>query len=192
MECCRGNSPRVVKRLTMWVLLALLFAVISLACGSDSTGPGDAPELGSRGNPASLSEVVEREVRGSIWGSGRVRLSVVEVIRGQEAYDTLVAVNQFNDPPPNGYEWLIAKIRVELVALAGTKPFEMVGVRWTAFSVDGASYPDGFAVVPEPALRVELYGGSFEGWTEFIVAPGDDARLAFEHDEPHAAWFLTR
>lgn len=112
-------------------------------------------------------------------------LEALEVRRGAEAWDMLLAANQFNDPPPDGLEYLLVRVRVralhpddEAVYISGSSYFQ-------ARADDGRLFDPPAVVVPEPGLDARLFpGGSYTGW---VALQGPiDTRLNLEFNPFYA------
>lgn len=108
-------------------------------------------------------------------------MSILEVVRGDAAWNLVLEGNRYNDPPTEGYEYIAVKLHVR-----------NIGTVDDSSSIDGYSYNiTGSAnilhdlpsvVEPEPALDIELYpGGEHEGWVVFQSIIGEtNLMLAFE------------
>lgn len=96
-------------------VLTLAAAVMLAACSSDATGPAQQPGA-SRSDPAPIGTAVETHIQNqTIWGNGTVRLTVLQVVRGAEANAQVEAWNTYNNAPPAGQEYLLARVRAEVV-----------------------------------------------------------------------------
>jgi len=121
-----------------------------------------------------------------------VDVTLVDVIRGELAWSMIQAVNQFNSPPPEGFEYLLASIKVDVSAIPGIdtsiKFSELV---FDAVSNAGNVYGRVSVLGPEPQFRGELFNdGSLTGWTTFAVTESDSQplmRYAFSNDV--TIWF---
>lgn len=89
---------------------------------------------------------------------------VLDVVRGDAAYQTLLKVNQFNDPPAEGMEYILVKLRVRYIGLQETEQY----INERAFSLydaAGSEYKSPSVVDPDPNLMYQLYaGGEADGW----------------------------
>jgi hypothetical protein len=163
--------------------------------------PAPTPSPGySRSTPVGTGIALTTKVNltgaaaGIIGGEYEVRLTLLEVIRGTEAWQRIYARNQFNDPPKPGFEYILAKVRFEY--LTGATPdtsYRISSVWFDAVSMGGKDY-DGVSVVePDPAIGATLYpGASQEGWIVFLVAQGDTGplmTLGRESDGTGGIWF---
>jgi hypothetical protein len=109
------------------------------------------------------------------------QVTVLEAIRGDKAYELAKAVNQFNDPPAAGLEYLAVRARVKNLDLRDED--RMINGGWFKTSGDKNVLYDTPAVVdPEPALAAYLYpGGEIEGWIILQIGQGEgDAQIIFD------------
>lgn len=93
----------------------------------------------------------------------------------------VLAANQFNDPPADGFEYVAIKVYVHNI---GTKD-EATDINKYSFNTTGSAgilHDVPSVVEPEPALSVSLYpGGEFEGWIIMLAAVNEtDLILIFE------------
>ncbi len=100
-------------------------------------------------------------------------LDVLNVIRGEEAWTRLYAANSLNDPPREGWEYLLLKLSATFTAR--DRKEETLGLRVTG---EGAVVYGGFAAVPpEPRLDVNFTRGvPNTGWHAFLI-PEDESGL---------------
>lgn len=136
--------------------------------------PTPQPEPGmSRSNPVPMADVVEAPN----W-----TIEVLEVVRGEEAWATIQAVNRFNDPPPDGMQYVLVRLKATSMYndseshSIGQNDFRLTGDRLIL-------YDNAPIVVPEPELNAELYaGGVTEGWVA-LMAGQDEGQLMLVVDE---------
>ncbi len=137
----------------------------------ETSGPA---EIGfSRSNPFSNEGVVSAPN----WN-----IEIVDVIRGQDAWTAIQSANQFNDPAPEGYEYLLVQIK----AVCTYEDDETHWFGYTDFNVTGSYhtvYSSSYAVSPEPGFDGEVYsGGEILGWTSYLVRE-DETNLILILDE---------
>ncbi|MGO5014986.1 hypothetical protein ACTQ5K_24545 [Niallia sp. Sow4_A1] len=144
-------------------------------------------KLGSRTNPVPFKKTVtvEDELYNDEGESFPIKfdLTVLEVIRGEDAYQKLKSMNEFNEPAPVGYEWLLAKTKVKFTESAtedlsfhidGIMNFEMV-------SENGDIYSGDIIGTTEPEFSYEMYvGNEKEGYISGLVKTGEKAQLRYE------------
>lgn len=123
--------------------------------------PTATPEVGSRQNPVPFSEMMMLTLSN---GTREFSISVEDVVRGDEAWQMIYAANMFNDPAPQGKEWIL--IDVKILYLTGPQD-SVLEINQYFFDIvsNGQILDLPFAVVPEPELNVSLFPlGLGEGW----------------------------
>ena len=139
--------------------------------------PTITPERGSYENPASMQEKVTVK-----YGETRIEITVLTVERGESVWNELYETNMFNDEPKQGFEYLLAKIRVEY--LLGESSKYVSAFDFKAYA-DGVGYSSTLVVSPKdrPELEsVELMpGGKTEGWVYFEVPQNTPVLIAYEY-----------
>lgn len=137
--------------------------------------PTPAPVGYSRANPLTGTDV------NSVpnWD-----VQVLEMKRGEDAWTDIRAANSFNDPAPEGMEYLLVKIHVKCTyndsdehSISGYD-FDVTGDRAILYTTGMAS-----VVEPKPELDAKLYsGGETEGWVAYLVGE-DEGNLILIFDE---------
>ena len=110
------------------------------------------------------------------------RITLVETIRGEEAWKRLQEANASNPPADDDLEYILVRVRFEYKArgLPGTCIHPLSPEYFTAYSANGERYKEADATAPEPELRSQLKSGeTFEGWLVFAVAKEDKAPLVY-------------
>ncbi len=160
------------------------------ATATATAGPTATPvPVGAgRSNPIPFGE-------SGISQDGEWELQVLDVIRGEEAWNQVSAANQFNEPPPPGMEYVMMNVRVKYT---GTSAEEQI-INTTVFQSTGDAgvrWPNPFVVTPAPELSAEVFsGGEATGWVVLEAREGEgnlmaifDAFLSFEEgDEVYIA-----
>ena len=108
-------------------------------------------------------------------------ISVLEVIRGDEAWAMVYGVNKFNDPPEEGMEYIAVKIQARYI---GTED-RAENIDNSSFKTTGSAgvlYDRPYVIGPDPELSVSLYpGGEYVGWVIVQAAKGETGlMLVFE------------
>ncbi len=164
--------------------IGLLIAGIS--CLGDAPMPSSAAlpaatELthteseGSRQNPYPLGSVVEL----ANW-----QASVTQMIRGDEAESLLLAANMFNDPAPDGFEYLLLKLSIlKQKAESDNSLLQMgiVGDRHRLYYSFIFS-----AVEPQPRLPYLddiPIGTGIAGWKAFLIGEQERGLLLYLREE---------
>lgn len=123
-------------------------------------------------NPAGLGE----EVVTPSWAA-----RILQIIRGEEAWERVQAANPNNQPPPEGTEYVLARVSLSLLAGEVAQPFRASGI-FLFRVVDGrGERVESFtAVAPEPRLEGAIFpGGSLEGWIVRVAPVNQPAFLSF-------------
>ncbi|KAA3659828.1 MAG: DUF4352 domain-containing protein [Chloroflexi bacterium] len=126
--------------------------------------PTPLPIGHSRSNPYPISEIVNAPN----WD-----VQVLEIVKGEEAWQAIQSANQFNEPPKEGMEYILVKLYVKSTYTddeahtIGSSDFRVTGDQYIRYS--SAS-----VVEPEPQLDAELFtDGESEGWVAFEVTGGE-------------------
>jgi hypothetical protein len=124
----------------------------------------------SRSHPASIGTSLTFQGTELLLGDYEARITLIEVVRGEEAWRRIREANQFNGPPRAGFEYILAKVKFEYLQGAADRQYDLNRVKFTAVSKDGKDYETVIVVEPEPKLQANLYpGASHEGWAAFQV-----------------------
>jgi len=122
------------------------------------------------------------------------QVTVKQIIRGQEAWTMINERNRFNSKPKEGYEYILAKISVKLLDIAGGKALDLNGnFDFELVSQNGKTYDSTSVVNPDPDLDSSLYKGAFsEGWSAFLVKTDDTKPVlsyGTKYDGSGGIWF---
>lgn len=183
-------------------LLAASLILLPLAPRrAPAQAPGSSPgSAAAVGQP--LTDIVECGEGYTSHELYDMTLTVLEVVRGEDAWKRLAAAGPSNRPAAAGSEYLLARIRFEYRArtLPGLCVHRLTPDKFTLYSADGEDYPQAPAAPPAPELRAEMKSGdAFEGWVVFMVARQDRAPLmsytagsggAVRHGVPK--WFVLK
>jgi hypothetical protein len=131
-----------------------------------------------------------------------MKITLLEVIRGDAAWKRLQESAASNKPATPGSEYMLARVKFEYKArgIPGTCIHPLEPNQFTAYTAGGEDYPAVSVISPKPELRKGLKSGdAFEGWLVFAVSKEDQAPImsfsaiaggAVQHGEPK--WFLLR
>jgi hypothetical protein len=142
-------------------------------------------------NPAPIGYTVEKLIDLSVTAGEdmpteasmhTIEVTVKEFYRGDEAWKLLQEADASNQPPPEGYDYIVVKIGLNFWAAAATTRwfllFEYIIERtqWKAYNADGTVYEPADVMPPEPIMRYHMVAGDKrEGWMAFMV-PKDDPK----------------
>jgi hypothetical protein len=182
------------RRLIIGIFLLCLVLVIIPGCKTSSYEMAHKQESPSYeegyviDNPAPIGMEIEKLIDLSVTAGEDmpteasmhfIYVTVEEVYRGDEAWERLAEIDG-NEPPPAGYDYIIAKIHFGFYAAASTTRwfnlFEYIIERtqWLAYSADGTEYPPAQVSPPEPVMRYHLVAGDEkDGWVAVMVDEND-------------------
>ena len=163
--------------------LATFTAVLFVLAFAGSLHPAIAQDNNST-NPAAIGSRVRSMIElGSVYTNiYDIAITVLETVRGDKAMARLKAASADNKMPPEGFEYVLAKVKFELKGryVSDTLSLEIGDepLQWVALSAELVEYPGVSVKVPDPALvgRVKP-GDSLEGWVAFAVERQDSKPL---------------
>ena len=137
---------------------------------------------GKRSNPVSVGQSATWDVvyydAESNRIDGVVTASISNVVRGEEAYNQLIAANPYNEAAPEGFEWVIFDLKATLDEGSADDPFNTVNLSVTPVASDGSEVAQPFYATFETGTDFgfkDLYkGGTDEGKKGLIVPIGDE------------------
>jgi hypothetical protein len=129
-----------------------------------------ATDLGTdRSNPAPMGETVTSED----W-----QVTILEVMRGEEALAKIMEANEFNEAPAEGMEYFLARVHIRYISTIDDSMY----IDSTDFQATGDKnvlYEIPFVVEPEPILDIALFpGGEFAGWVVMQASQGETGLIA--------------
>lgn len=153
--------------------------------GSQAPQPPQEGKLGSSiDKPAPIGTTIT--CVDTILGDQYIlNITVVKAIRGNDAWKMIKEANMFNDPPKDGYEYVLVKVRIKYISGPSGQGYYINPVRFNAVSENGVMYENPFVVVPEPKLGGTIFqGATKEGWIAFEVSIDDKKpRMVFGFNE---------
>lgn len=105
-------------------------------------------------------------------------ITITDVVRGKDAADALAKANQFNDPAPEGYEYLLTGVKVTNISTEQKPKDPAFGVDIRLTGDRNILYGRSAGVSPKPLEGELLPKGSAEGQLVFL-APSDEKNLMF-------------
>ena len=144
----------------------------------------------SRSKPAPKNTELTTEVED--WMDNfKAKITLTDFKRGNVAWGMIKEANMFNDEPSEGEEYILAKIKFELLETKDGESYDIETYKFEAVSGSGKVHDSPYIVEPEPRLEKELYpGASHEGWLAVRVDK-DDAKplLSFNRGNKGELWF---
>ena len=195
-----SNSGSGVRTMTQFwsafVIFACCFRPSASAqeIGSSPSGPAPAG--------TAISAIIECGEGYTSHELYDAKITLLEVIRGDEAGKRLRQADSANKPAEPGTEYVLAKVKFEYYArgVPGLCIHHVLPEQFAAYTSGGDDYKAVSAVTPKPELRKELKSGeSAEGWLVFAISKDDRAPLlSYSADAGGAVqhggskWFLLR
>ncbi len=142
--------------------------------------PTNTPRISagySQSNPIPLGQSV-------LW-TGRqgeqVRFKLIEFHRGDDAWTRIRYANRYNQVPPPGWEYLLFKVRADVLDAGKPLSMMMADSWFVVVSSTGRqfqSYEGPTIVPPDPLFLKKVFVGDFvEGWMAFSILAGDSRPL---------------
>lgn len=194
-ECNPGGFLRYLARL--FAPLIIIIAGLQIASAQQGSVPSDPAPAG-----VTMSGIIECGEGYTSHELYDMKITLLEVIRGDQAWKRLQEASSSNKPAEAGAEYLLAHIRYEYFArgVPGTCIHPLAPEEFTAYSRNGEDYRSVSVVTPKPALRKGLKSGEkFEGWVAFAISKEDKAPLMLYSADSGGAvehgggkWFLLK
>lgn len=143
-------------------------------------------EVGSRTNPVPFGEtlVATGEITGANGEStnSEIMISLSNFVSGEEAMNYLLEQNQFNEQPPEGYEWLVfdvtlsANIENPNIPYYPMPTFNVIDSAGSPVSQDGM-----YATMDNQFGHVDIYdGGEATGKAAVVVPAGEEVLIEYK------------
>jgi len=154
--------------------------------------------IGKRSNPVPLNETIEFPVEyaNEDWTetyTGMATMSISTVIRSEAALATLVSENQFNEPAPEGYEWMIFTVDMGLTEGDIDNPYTPMDM-FTIIDAGGSEIPQDIY----PSFDGNDFGytamfpdGKSTGRVAKIVKVGEDPLIVYSEGFTASYYFAT-
>lgn len=118
-------------------------------------------------------------------GDYEATVTVLEAVRGVAAWQMARAAHPTNEPPPDGYEYIVA--RIDVAYHDGPGALDMGGYYTSTITdnriIDHADLLWDSPCCFDPPFEFQLLpGGSAAGWTVFLAAVGDPSPVMWLRD----------
>ncbi len=167
--------------------------------GVEETEQEDKKEksVGTRSNPLPFGDTIT--VKENIYDDSfnsypsALQLTLLEVIRGDEAWSIIEKENQFNEPAEEGYEYALVKVKGFLKdSETEDDSLFFSSFNFNFVSDEGEVYELVSAVIPNE-LHKELFSGATgEGYIYNQVRIGDDFKVSYDSSEGSPVFFLVK
>ena len=190
-----------MKRRQLFCLLAASIIIAASLSPLSAQTPGSSPQA-----PASvgvtLSGIVECGRGYTSHELYDMKITLVEVIRGGEAWKRIREASPSNKAAQPGFEYVLARVKFEYYARGtpGLCIHQLSPQQFSACSSDGQDYELADVVPPKPEMRKDMKSGeTIEGWIAFAVSQQDKGPLmTYSADQGGAIvhggakWFVLR
>ena len=169
-------------------LLLLLFAInlfIPTARSQEGNSPFNPAPVGVK-----LSGIIECGQGYTSHELYNMKITLLEVIRGDNAWKRLQTTSSTNKPAGSRFEYILARVRFEYYARGkpGLCVHNLTPEQFTACSVEGVDYPEADVILPQPEMQGDLRSGeSIEGWIALLVPITDRKPLLYYSADAGAA-----
>jgi hypothetical protein len=119
------------------------------------------------------------------------KITLLELLRGEKAWELIKSASPSNKPVASGMEYLAARIRFELAADGpGDLSCAVRDEQFASFRDGGRQYARPAVVPPRPELSGRLYpGDALEGWIVLLVSKEDEKPLMSFGNNYGRVWF---
>ncbi len=131
-----------------------------------------------------------------------MKITLVEVLRGEDAWKRITEASSTNKPAAPGFEYVLARVKFEYYARGtpGLCVHELSPEQFSACSSSGQDYQIADLALPKPEMRKAMKSGeTVEGWIAFAVAQQDkEPLMTYSADQGGAIvhggakWFVLR
>jgi hypothetical protein len=167
-----------------------VFLLVSFVISASSQNP-HAPDACNLGVACKASITIGE---GYVTGTENVEsvITVLEIVRGEKAWDMVKTASPSNKYPDAGMEYVAVRIKFAFGS-KGSSGDLSYGIRDEQFALvseSGRQYERPSIVLPKPELSGRLYpGDSLEGWIVLLASTGDKKPLMSFGNNYNRAWF---
>ena len=152
--------------------------------------------IGTRSNPLPFGETIT--VKENIYDDSFnayesfLEITLLESIRGEEAWAIIKKENMYNEPAADGFEYVLIKVKGFLKeSETDDDSLYFSDMNFKFVSNEGEVYEWVSAVIPNE-LTKELYnGGTGEGFIANQVKIGDDFKVSYDSSEGSPVFFYV-
>ena len=168
-----------MKKNLFAVLACLILAafVVEMAAAQGQS-PSNAAPVG-----LSIKTQVECGERAGSMEPYDAKISVLQVLRGNEAFERIKAANPSSQPPKAGFDYVLARVAFQMNAILapGDKTFELARkMQFVVLTADGNEQEPPSVTPPSPELhRAVRSGEPAEGWIVLLVEKANKKPVMF-------------
>ena len=160
-----------------FLLITTLILPVARAQAGEGSSPFEPAPAGVR-----LSGIVECGRGYTSHELYDMKITLLEVKRGDEAWKQLWEASPLNKPADEGFEYILARIRFEYYARVkpGLCVHKLSPGQFIACSSDGDEYPFADVALPAPKMQADMKSGDTrEGWIALLAPKSDKTPLLY-------------
>jgi len=190
-----------LKGKKLYYMLAALMMVAAIPSLLQAQTAGSSP-MAAAPRGVTLTGIVECGQGYTSHELYDMKITLVDVLRGEEAWKRIKEANPSNKAAGSGLEYVLARVKFEYYARGtpGLCVHNLNPQQFSACSSDGQDYQIADVVAPKPELRRDMKSGeTVDGWIAFAVSQQDKGPLMnYSADKGGAIqhggekWFLLR
>lgn len=153
--------------------------------------------VGTRSNPLPFGDTIT--VKENIYDDSfnaypsSLELTLLEVIRGEEAWSIIETENPYNEPAVEGYEYVLVKVKGFLKdSETDDDSLFFSSFNFNFVSDEGEVYELVSAVIPNELQKELFSGGTGEGYIYNQVKIDDDFKISYDSSEGSPVFFLVK
>jgi len=168
-------KSRIYTLLICSILAAFAYVDTAAAQGQS---PSNAAPVGF-----SIKTQVECGERAGSMEPYDAKISVLQVLRGKEAFERIKAANPSSQPPNAGSDYVLVRVAFQMNAVLapGNKTFELARkMQFVALTANGSEQEPPSVSPPSPELhRIVRSGEPAEGWIVLLVEQSNEKPVMF-------------
>lgn len=146
---------------------AALFLTMPPTFSQDGSSPFSPAPVGAR-----LSGIIECGRGYTSHELYDMKITVLESLRGDAAWERLSKADGGNKPADSGFEYILVRVKFEYDARTapGLCVHKILPEQFTINTLEGADYEAAQVTLPDPPMSGDLKAGqSLEGWIAFAI-----------------------
>ncbi|HEX3023220.1 MAG TPA: hypothetical protein VHP81_12605 [Lachnospiraceae bacterium] len=150
-------------------------------------------QIGNKSNPLPTNTTILFDGSDTHYDTYQVEVTLLEVVRGDEALSIVQSTNDSFTNPEKGKEYLLAKFLLRALYSENDSIIDMSNASFSVFHTDGSAYEDSSTISgTQPSLKDMYAGSEQEGFVYFLIDSNDKApNIVFLERNKGGIWFST-
>jgi hypothetical protein len=150
-------------------------------------------QIGNKSNPLPTNTTILFDGADTLYDTYQVEVTLLEVVRGDEALSIIQSTNENITTPEKGKEYLLAKFRLRALYSENDSIIDMSNASFSIFHTDGSTYEKSNTMSGiNPGLKDMYAGSKQEGFVYFLIDSVDKApNIVFLERNKGGIWFST-